>query len=141
MNRHPMNTAVEAEGLGRSFGSKRVLDDVPLTLRADEVTGFVGANGAGKSTTIQLMPDLLHGEGSTLSSALVLAASRAAQPEWGRVVEPALRFAAGRAMLTDVSAYPADDRPFARALVGSDLATAPATGLFCLYTVLIAAAG
>lgn len=134
-----------------------------------------------------------------LSCALVLAASGAAQPEWGRVVAPAVRFslwtgcwallclalvalirsrivpvlllcmwpliverllggllgripgldgiggllpfAAGRAMLTDVSAYPADDRPFARALVGSDLATASATGLFCLYTVLIAAAG
>ncbi|MFE2329474.1 ABC transporter ATP-binding protein [Streptomyces sp. NPDC059385] len=65
MNRHPVHTVVEAEGLGRSFGSKRVLDDVSLTLRAGEVTGFVGANGAGKSTTIQLMLGLLHGEGST----------------------------------------------------------------------------
>ncbi|WP_328299842.1 ATP-binding cassette domain-containing protein [Streptomyces sp. NBC_00435] len=67
MNHRPANTAtvVEAEGLGRSFGSKRVVHDVSLTLRAGEVTGFVGANGAGKSTTIQLMLGLLHGDGRT----------------------------------------------------------------------------
>ncbi|WP_328299841.1 hypothetical protein OG389_20050 [Streptomyces sp. NBC_00435] len=52
-----------------------------------------------------------------------------------------LPFAAGRAMLTDVSAYPADDRPFARALVGSQLSTTSATAMFCLYTALVAAAG
>lgn len=52
-----------------------------------------------------------------------------------------LPFAAGRAMLTDVSAYPADDRPFAQALVGSQLSSTSATALFCLYTALIAAAG
>ncbi|MEU6082765.1 ATP-binding cassette domain-containing protein [Streptomyces sp. NPDC047108] len=57
---------VEAQSLGRSFGAKRVLDNVSITLHAGEVTGFVGANGAGKSTTIQLMLGLLHGEGRTL---------------------------------------------------------------------------
>lgn len=52
-----------------------------------------------------------------------------------------LPFAAGRAMLTDVSAYPEDDRPFAQALVGSPLPTGTATAVFCLYTALIAAVG
>ncbi|MGW7439885.1 hypothetical protein [Streptomyces sp. NPDC054849] len=52
-----------------------------------------------------------------------------------------LPFAAGRAMLTDLSAYPADDRSFAEALVGSDLSSGTATLVFCLYTVLIAGAG
>ncbi|WP_432075193.1 ABC transporter ATP-binding protein [Streptomyces wuyuanensis] len=37
-----------------------------LSLRAGEVTGFVGANGAGKTTTIRLMLGLARGEGSTL---------------------------------------------------------------------------
>ncbi len=50
-------------------------------------------------------------------------------------------FAAGRAMLTDVSAYPADDWSFAEALVGSDLSPGTATLMFCLYTALIAGAG
>ncbi|MCX5266434.1 ABC transporter ATP-binding protein [Streptomyces sp. NBC_00199] len=57
---------VEARSLGHSFGAKRVVDDVSLTLRAGEVTGFVGANGAGKTTTIQLMLGLVQGEGRTL---------------------------------------------------------------------------
>ncbi|MER7055498.1 MULTISPECIES: ABC transporter ATP-binding protein [unclassified Streptomyces] len=57
---------VEARGLSRSFGSERVLKEVSLTLRAGEVTGFVGANGAGKTTTIQLMLGLSRGEGRTL---------------------------------------------------------------------------
>lgn len=52
-----------------------------------------------------------------------------------------LPFAAGRAMLTDVSAYPADDRPFAQALVGSHLSSGTATLVFCLYTAAIAAVG
>ncbi|WP_097886818.1 ABC transporter ATP-binding protein [Streptomyces sp. st140] len=57
---------VEAAGLGRSFGPKRVLDDVSLDLHAGRVTGFVGANGAGKTTAIQLMLGLLRGDGKTL---------------------------------------------------------------------------
>ncbi|MEV6649229.1 ATP-binding cassette domain-containing protein [Streptomyces sp. NPDC051219] len=56
----------EARGLRRSFGSRTILDDVSLTLRAGEVTGFVGANGAGKTTTIRLMLGLIRGEGETL---------------------------------------------------------------------------
>ncbi|WP_329019718.1 ABC transporter ATP-binding protein [Streptomyces sp. NBC_01601] len=56
----------EAQSLGRSSGPKRVLDDVSLVLRAGEVTGFVGANGAGKTTAIHLMLGLLRGEGRTL---------------------------------------------------------------------------
>ncbi|MFC8341783.1 hypothetical protein ACFUJX_32830 [Streptomyces rubiginosohelvolus] len=50
-------------------------------------------------------------------------------------------FAAGRAMLTDVSAYPADERSFAQALVGSQLPTPVAVAVFCLFTAAVAAAG
>lgn len=56
----------EVRRLRRSFGDRIVLQDVSLTLRAGEVTGFVGANGAGKTTTIRLMLGLARGEGSTL---------------------------------------------------------------------------
>ncbi|MGC9443004.1 ATP-binding cassette domain-containing protein [Streptomyces sp. WG5] len=56
---------VEARGLSWSFGPKRVLGDISFTLRSGEVTGFLGANGAGKTTAIQLMLGLLKGEGRT----------------------------------------------------------------------------
>ncbi|MFB6705549.1 hypothetical protein ACFCW6_12645 [Streptomyces sp. NPDC056333] len=52
-----------------------------------------------------------------------------------------LPFATGRAMLTDVSAYSGDERPFAQALVGSHLATPVAAAVFCLYTAAVTAAG
>ncbi|WP_406408252.1 hypothetical protein OG923_06965 [Streptomyces halstedii] len=52
-----------------------------------------------------------------------------------------LPFAAGRAMLTDVSAYAGEDRPFAQALIGSHLSTSTATAFFCLYTAAVAGAG
>ncbi|MEV6782846.1 ABC transporter ATP-binding protein [Streptomyces sp. NPDC051098] len=56
---------VEARDLTYSFAAKRVLDSVCLELRAGEVTGFVGANGAGKTTSIRLLLGLLRGEGRT----------------------------------------------------------------------------
>ncbi|MGH7868128.1 MAG: ATP-binding cassette domain-containing protein [Candidatus Dormibacteraceae bacterium] len=57
---------VEAEGLGKSFGSKRAVDDVSFQLRPGRVTGFLGPNGSGKSTTMRLMLSLDCGEGQTL---------------------------------------------------------------------------
>ncbi len=62
------------------------------------------------------------------------AASPAIVADW-------LPFAAGRAMLTDASAYSGDDRPFVRSLVGSHLSPSEATVVFCLYRAAIAAAG
>lgn len=52
-----------------------------------------------------------------------------------------LPFAAGRAMLTDVTAYSGEDQSFAQALVGSHLSTPIATTVFVLWTSLITAAG
>ncbi|MEV6782845.1 hypothetical protein [Streptomyces sp. NPDC051098] len=52
-----------------------------------------------------------------------------------------LPFAAGRAMLTDVTAYSGEDQSFAQALVGSDLSTPIATTVFVLWTSVITAAG
>ncbi|MFE9820406.1 hypothetical protein [Streptomyces sp. NPDC005773] len=52
-----------------------------------------------------------------------------------------LPFAAGRAMLTDVSAFSGEDRSFARALVGSHLSTPTATVVFFTYAIAVTAAG
>ncbi|WP_435060108.1 hypothetical protein [Streptomyces sp. bgisy060] len=52
-----------------------------------------------------------------------------------------LPFSAGRAMLTDVSAFAGDDRAFARAMVGSDLPNLVALVVFCGYTAVLTAAG
>ncbi len=57
---------VEATGLGKSFGSRRAVDNLTFTLTPGRVTGFLGPNGSGKSTTLRLMLGLDHGDGETL---------------------------------------------------------------------------
>ncbi len=58
--------AVIAEGLGKSFGSVRAVDDLSFEVPDGVVTGFLGPNGAGKSTTMRLMLGLDRGQGRTL---------------------------------------------------------------------------
>src|SRR5262249_21405726 len=43
-------TLMRCTGLSKSFGGIRVLKDVSVEVRADEVVGLVGPNGAGKTT-------------------------------------------------------------------------------------------
>lgn len=49
------NFLVAAERLGKTFGSKRVLDDLSFTVEAGDVVGVLGKNGAGKTTLLELM--------------------------------------------------------------------------------------
>jgi ABC-2 type transport system ATP-binding protein len=51
--------AIEIEGLVRLFGSFRAVDDISFHVERGEVFGFLGANGAGKSTTIRILCGLL----------------------------------------------------------------------------------
>jgi ABC-2 type transport system ATP-binding protein len=50
---------IEALGLGRNFGAFRAVADVSFTVEAGEIFGYLGANGAGKSTTIRMLCGLL----------------------------------------------------------------------------------
>ena len=50
---------ISARGLGRRFGSKRVLRDLDLEVRAGELLLVTGPNGSGKSTLLALMAGLL----------------------------------------------------------------------------------
>ena len=46
---------IKVEGLSKSFGDKRAVDDVSFEVRKGEVLGFLGPNGAGKSTTMRMI--------------------------------------------------------------------------------------
>ena len=52
--------AIETEGLSKSYGGSRALEDVDLRVERGEVFGFLGPNGAGKTTTIRLLLDLIR---------------------------------------------------------------------------------
>lgn len=45
--------------LNKSFGSKKVLEDVNLTIPRGKIIGLLGKNGTGKTTLIKLLNDLL----------------------------------------------------------------------------------
>ncbi len=46
---------IEVRGLTKRFGSVLAVDDLSFTVRPGAVTGFLGANGAGKSTTMRMV--------------------------------------------------------------------------------------
>ncbi|MFG2913520.1 ATP-binding cassette domain-containing protein [Kitasatospora sp. NPDC048298] len=53
------------DGVGKSYGTVRALQDVSLTLRAGEISCVLGDNGAGKSTLIKIIAGLhQHDEGT-----------------------------------------------------------------------------
>ena len=48
-----MMEAVSVQNLCKSYGEKQVLDNLTLRVKPGTVFGLLGANGAGKSTTIE----------------------------------------------------------------------------------------
>jgi ABC-2 type transport system ATP-binding protein len=59
--------------ISRSFGGHRVLDGVSFDVRPGRMTGFLGANGSGKTTTMRIILGVLapHGGEVTLDGAPV----------------------------------------------------------------------
>ena len=55
----PSTPAIETFGLSRRFGSAVAVDGLDLVVPAGRFLGFLGANGAGKSTTIKMLTGLL----------------------------------------------------------------------------------
>jgi len=49
---------ITAKGLSKSFGDFVALDDIDLQVESGEVYGFLGQNGAGKSTTMNILTGL-----------------------------------------------------------------------------------
>jgi drug efflux transport system ATP-binding protein len=52
--------AIEVRHLSRRFGSFVAVNDISFDVRAGEIFGFLGSNGAGKSTTIRMLCGLLR---------------------------------------------------------------------------------
>lgn len=50
---------VSVEGLTKTFGKFKAVDDVSFSIDQGEIVGLVGPNGAGKTTTIHMMLGLI----------------------------------------------------------------------------------
>lgn len=55
MNKSELQKAIQIQGLHKSYGKKEVLKGLDLEVYPGELFGFLGKNGAGKSTTIDCM--------------------------------------------------------------------------------------
>ena len=53
------DVAIQTEQLGKSFGAKRVLDQLDLEVPAGSIYGLLGPNGAGKTTAVRILATLL----------------------------------------------------------------------------------
>ena len=70
--------SLELEDLTKSYGSVRALVDLTFDVRAGEIFGFVGSNGAGKSTAMRIVLGVL--------------AADSGEVRWdGRPVDPAVQ--------------------------------------------------
>ena len=47
--------AIETRGLSKAYGGRRVVSDFDMTVAAGDIYGFVGKNGAGKSTVMKMI--------------------------------------------------------------------------------------
>ena len=56
----PTDSPLEVRGLAKRFAAGRGVEDVSLTVPAGSITAFIGANGAGKSTTFRCVLGLMR---------------------------------------------------------------------------------
>jgi len=57
-----MEYALQAEHLTKAFGQTKALTDLNLAVPRGKVTGFLGPNGSGKTTTIRILLGLLRAD-------------------------------------------------------------------------------
>lgn len=61
-----MMNVLELRGLTKKFGDFFAVDNMSLQVREGEIFGFLGSNGAGKSTTINMVSSLLRPSGGEI---------------------------------------------------------------------------
>jgi ABC-2 type transport system ATP-binding protein len=92
-------------GLGKSFGSVRAVDDLSFRVEPGRVTGFLGPNGSGKTTTLRMLLGLVR---PSDGRALVGGHAYAEHPVPGALVGAALEatgFHPGRTGAAHLAAY------------------------------------
>jgi ABC-2 type transport system ATP-binding protein len=73
---------VEVSGLTKNYGGRGAVDHLDFTLEDGEITGLLGLNGAGKSTTMNIITGCLS---ATSGTVLINGIDIAAEPEKAKV--------------------------------------------------------
>ncbi len=69
---------MDVKGLSKHFGSFKAVDDITFDVKKGEIFGFLGANGAGKTTAMRMLTGLLV---ATSGSAMVAGYDVNREPE------------------------------------------------------------
>ncbi len=65
----PRGLPIEITGLSKHFGAVLAVDDLSFTVEPGRVTGFLGPNGSGKTTTLRMLLGLVHPSAGTATIA------------------------------------------------------------------------
>lgn len=57
-----MTELLAAKGIHVAYGTRKILEDVSLSVGSGQIVGLIGANGAGKSTLLRVLGGLLEPE-------------------------------------------------------------------------------
>lgn len=57
-----MTTVLELRDISKSFGKQHVLNHVNLSIQSGDIYGLIGRNGAGKTTILKTIVQLLHAD-------------------------------------------------------------------------------
>ena len=55
-------TVLELKNVSKSFGKRKVIDNLNLEVQEGEIYGFLGPNGSGKTTTIKMILKLISSD-------------------------------------------------------------------------------
>ncbi|CAB5720872.1 Lipopolysaccharide export system ATP-binding protein LptB [Delftia tsuruhatensis] len=64
--RMAQGSSLQARHLAKSYGSRKVVKDVSLTVEKGEVVGLLGPNGAGKTTSFYMIVGLVRSDGGDI---------------------------------------------------------------------------
>ncbi|GAF40695.1 hypothetical protein FC83_GL002896 [Agrilactobacillus composti DSM 18527 = JCM 14202] len=62
-----MENLLEVRNLKKEFKNEQVLKNINLTIAPNDIVAFIGANGAGKSTTLKTILDITHKDGGMVA--------------------------------------------------------------------------
>jgi ABC-2 type transport system ATP-binding protein len=62
-----MNAIIESSGVCKAFGTTKALTDISFTINESEIFGFIGPDGAGKTTLFRIITTLLLPDEGTMN--------------------------------------------------------------------------
>lgn len=78
--------AIETRGLSKAYGRRNVVDRLNMHVAQGDIYGFVGRNGAGKSTTMKMMCGMIRPTAGEMRLFGRLAADPSGDAEYGEAV-------------------------------------------------------